>query len=388
MTDSAGAQHPMRLLFLNRFPWHGGYVRHLLGAARNLGHEAVLLGPTAQRAAAERNGAAFVEIDVATFDDDSSALRAPSTVVKGRLDKRRVWRLDERFRAGEFDLLVDLHAQRTLWAIDARFDAPAVRVVHRSGGFDPSFQRTRRGALVSRARRRRIRQLGARGHRFVVHTEQAEQTLGGLLPHGGVRRLYLPGPLPAPPPAVARRHPRPRLLFVGAPRIEKRFDLLKRALARMDMPTELVVTPSGHQGSPQPPTKGMATITWLNEALTADGLRDVFHSCDLVVCAYGARHACDGSASLVVGEALAYGRPLVVTTPMLSLLPPSYGGAVVVAPDDLDALRSGIEGAIDRLDDLEATAAVEGPRFAAEHASPEVYLRELLGASTALRPAD
>jgi glycosyltransferase involved in cell wall biosynthesis len=388
MTDSTGALHPMRLLFLNRFPWHGGYVRHLVGAARSLGHEAVLLGPVPQRAAAERNGAGFVEIDVATYDDDSSVLRAPSTIIKGHLDRRRVWRLDERFREDEFDVLVDLHAQRTLWAIDAGLEAPAVRVVHRSGGFDPSFQRTRQGRLASHARRRRIRHLGARGHRFVVHTEQAEQTLGELLPDGGVQRLYLPGPSPAPPPAEARWHPRPRLLFVGSPRIEKRFDLLKRALARMDVPTELVVTPSGHQGFPQPPTKGLSTITWLDEPLPGDGLRDIYHSCDLVVCAYGGRHARDGSASLVVGEALAYGRPLVVTTPMMSLLPPSYGGAVVVAPDDLDALRAGIEEAIGRLDVLEATASVEGPRFAAEHASPEVYLRELLRASTALRTAD
>jgi glycosyltransferase involved in cell wall biosynthesis len=356
----------MRLLFLNRFPFHETFAARLIDAAN--AHDVVYLGGSTP-----------------TSDTNYlfTRIRTEMPRWRGVVPPVRAYLLDRRDRHGtwrgalaETEAVIDLFLERTLWALPASGAQRRVRILHRSHGVD----RTRDGHGRVKVRRARLCRAVQNGDIIVVHTEYAKTVLREFLPSKAVRCVPHFGPLPVTS-ARSTRSDRPRLLFVGDGRYEKGFDLLLNALERAAMSVELVHVggPVGVSSEPQGLERqvGKSIVTRTRGRVTDEELRSYYRTADLVVCPYRPSFVEAGSASMVISEALAYGTPMVLSQSLATLLPQNFGGAITVPDEDAAALAEAIEQAIDELSSLAKHAAVEGPEYADTH-GPDAYLAELL----------
>ncbi len=102
----------------------------------------------------------------------------------------------------------------------------------------------------------------------------------------------------------------------------------------------------------------------------------------IVVLPYRGKYLRHGIYSSVMGEAMARGRPLVLTPALGHLLAPGYGGAVVATDESDDALAAALRDAITRRPELEATAMTDGRAHVRTHHSFEAYLDGIIRAGT------
>lgn len=269
---------------------------------------------------------------------------------RGPLPPLRAWILDALDRRHwdleDADVVIDLHLDASLWVLGG---GDRVRVIHRSDTYT--------GGGKARARRARLRQLAARGDRFVVHTQRASEDLTGIVGSDIVVELPLPGPDPSPR-SPREPHSPPVLLFVGDARPEKGYELLLAAIEGLDFEVRHI---GGYDRG----------VTRLSDA----ALAREYAECDLVVCPYLDVYATSGSGSLVVSEALAYAAPVVATPGLRQAFPAGYGGVEYAGTATPEALRQTL-CSID-VAALGAAARSEAPNLAAERTG-SAYLDGIL----------
>ena len=108
--------------------------------------------------------------------------------------------------------------------------------------------------------------------------------------------------------------------------------------------------------------------------------RQTFAETALVVLPYTETYVQYGMQSSVLLEAMAHGRPVLVSQYLAHLLPPGYEGAIVADVDTPAGIVEGLGRALDTLDTLERAALTVGRRFVAEQHTYERYVRDLLKA--------
>jgi glycosyltransferase involved in cell wall biosynthesis len=371
----------VRLLFLNRFPFHESFAARLVDAAVGLGHDVVYLGRG--------------ELDVSSAPVTMQRIRV--NVPRWRYgivppvrayyldiqDRWKVWRLDARFKAREIDKVVDLHAARTLWALGPSSQQPRARIIHRSDAFDLDLKGSPPPVVF--ARRARFAQVVKGGDVAVVHTSRARHVLQQFLPEDRILLVPHPGPfLDEPWAHLAKPAGRFRLLWVGDTRHEKGYDILVHALERVsDDQFELVRVGSaadrirGSNSVQSDSRVGRVTVSSDGRQIADAELRDAYRSADVVVCPYRSTYAASGSASSVVSEALAFGVPLVASASLGPLLPSDFRGWVSFADEDVRGLTDALRAAREQRAALYAAAA-DGPRYTAAHANPLLYMRTVL----------
>ena len=359
----------MRLLFLNRFPFHEDFARRLLEAAA-VGHDVTYLGRSRL-----------------TFQDHVSFSRIRTEQPRWRravppiracwLDYRDRHRRWQPALAGA-DAVIDLYLQGSLWVLATRPGQPRVRILHRSAFLDPSLGDPRRVRL----RRSQLRRVVDHGDIVVVHTKRAAWVVSEFLPAEAVRVVPRLAPSPVKRPPSARDGP-PLLLFVGDRRQEKGFDLLLQAVSSIPTRVELLHVGSqvDNRVETEPAVREVGRSVLRVEGRVTDAeLSSLYARADLVVCPYRRAFSEQGAASSVVMEALAHGAPLVVSEALAVELPASLEGMVVAPNDDGDALAEVIQAALDDLTSLARHAAVEGPKYALTCA-PSAYLVQVLTAT-------
>ncbi len=320
----------MRVAVLHRYRRHETYAARICEALSAAGHDVRYLGHEA--------------VGHSTFQH----IRTIRPPWRGPIPPLRSWILDVRDRRSwhldDADVVIDLHAEATLWILHR---ARAVRVVHRTDVFSG------RG-VGTRARRARLRWVSRRGDRFIVHTDVARSAIVDIAGEHSVARVPLPGPEPIPRAPRARDGAAP-LLFVGDDRPEKGLDLVQAAADA----TGYVVR----------------CVGGLEYPLSDDELTAAYVECLAVVCPYRDEYTATGSSSLVVAEAIAHAVPLVATPNLRDLVPPGYGGVEFSRAATVAALTETLRG----LDvaRLSACAAAEGPA-AARLQSPSAYVSAIM----------
>jgi glycosyltransferase involved in cell wall biosynthesis len=368
-TDRGQASAPtVRLLLLNRFPFHEAFAAQLLEAAA-VGYDVTYLG---RSSVTSRDRISF------------SRIRTEQPRWRRAVPPIRAYWLDHRDRhrwqpaLADADAVIDLYLQGSLWVLATQPAQPRVRILHRSAFLDPSLGERHRVRL----RRSRLRRVVDHGDIVVVHTKRAAQVVGEFLPAEAVRVV----PRLAPPPV--KRQPSvqdgpPRLLFVGDRRHEKGYDLLLEAVRSIPTSVELLHVGSQEdvRAEREPAVQQVGRSVVRVEGRVTDAQLSSFYArADLVICPYRRAFSEQGAASSVVMEALAHGAPLIVSEALAVELPAGLGGVVVAPNDDGDALAGVIQAAIDDLTSLARRAAVQGPKYALT-CGPSAYLAQLLAAS-------
>jgi glycosyltransferase involved in cell wall biosynthesis len=224
----------------------------------------------------------------------------------------------------------------------------------------------------------------ARGQtRFLVPSLPARDRLARVVPADRIR--VAPWPVvseTAPPPLAEPAEGEPRVVFPGEARIGKGLDVLLAALgavpeiATMSLPSVVAADAQALVRRTADPRVEMGTTWATNEAY-----RSELRSAWLAVLPYPVAAAANGGISASLLDVLAVGLPAVVTEPIARVLPPDYGGAIVVRPDSPDALAEGITAALRRIDELRFHARAEGPAYVLAHHSYEQYLRAIVEAA-------
>ncbi len=281
-------------------------------------------------------------------------------------------------------VVCDLGLGRTLRSRGPRIPSSPrfVGIGHQTNAIDERADGTRKPRQTKN--QSVLRQLGASGARVVAHTDEAARRFGDFMPVENIRRLGWPVVATDDPCLSA---PAPEgdgitLLFAGTARVEKGLAALLRAARAVEGFDRLVVP-----GRIAP--AAMATLDtsdprlerwdrWLEpeEYFTTLG------GASLVVLPYRGKYLRHGIYSSVMGEAMARGRPLVVTPALGHLLPPGYAGAVVARDESDEALAEALRAAIAGRDELEAAAMTAGRAHVRTHHSFEGYLAGIIDAGT------
>ncbi len=229
-----------------------------------------------------------------------------------------------------------------------------------------------------------IRRLGRGGAHVIAHTDSAARRFAEFVPPANIHRLGWPVVGAADPCLTA---PAPTtegvtLLFAGTARVAKGLPSLLRAARTVEGFDRLVVP--GRIA-----TSALATLDlsdprlerW-DRWLEPDEYFATLASASMVVLPYGSKYTRHGIYSSVMGEAMARGRPLVVSPALGQLLPEGYGGAVIAADESDDALAAALRQGLERLPALEAAAMSAGRAYMRTHHSFEGYLDGIIGAGT------
>jgi hypothetical protein len=230
-----------------------------------------------------------------------------------------------------------------------------------------------------------LRDLARTPSNFVVPSDPARNRLGRVVP---VERVHVvPWPIisAAAPPELARGTDGEIVAVMpGEARAGKGLDVLLNALGAtdgitvLDLPTVVAADAQALVRQSGNPRVRMGT-TWLPN----DDYRARLHAASLAVLPYRTSGAANGGISASLLDVLSVGLPAVITEPIARMLPPGYGGAIVVAPDEAAALARGITQAVNELDALRTRARAEGPAFVLAHHTYEQFL----DAVVALTPA-
>jgi glycosyltransferase involved in cell wall biosynthesis len=266
-------------------------------------------------------------------------------------------------------------------------DTSTVAVCHQTNAIDPGPDGRRRAGR--RANLRVLRSLGRHGVRFVVHTEGAAARLAAFVPAEHVQRLGWPVvarddpclTAPAPPSGTVT------LLFAGSARMEKGLPALLRAVRGVRGFDRLVVPgripPDALRALDRSDTRVELWNRWLPRAEYTATLREA----SIVVLPYREGYLRHGVFSSVMAEAMARGRPLVVSAALGHLLPAGYRGAVVAADESDAALTRALQEGVERRVALEAVAMTDGRAHVRAHHSYEAYLDGIVRAGVAARRA-
>lgn len=318
----------------------------------------------------------------------ASGTNVLSTRAERRDHRATLLRAMREFQPGPDRVFCDLGLDRTLTSRGARIPASraTVFVSHRSRDIS-QVPKTRRGRTRQARARQVLEELGARDARFVVHTQSVGERLADFVPAEHVVRLGWPvvaasDPCLAPDwePAVADR----TILFPGSVRVEKGVIPLVRCTGavqgfdRLVVPGRIKSARLRHRLETTDPR-----VELWDRWLDAGSYRDVMERAALVALPYQERYRDVGTMSSVLFDAMALGRPLLVSHAIEHLLPPGYGGAVITDAGTDDGIASGLHEALGRLEELERAAMTEGRRFVAEHHTYERYLAGLLSAGGA-----
>ena len=246
---------------------------------------------------------------------------------------------------------------------------------------DPRDGGRRRDAAGNR---RVLRRLAGAGARVIAHTDTAERRWAELIPPAAIRRAGWP--VAAATDACLAPGWRPpatdtvTLLFAGSARMQKGLPLLLEA-ARSVTGFDRLVIPGriaapARAGLDLSDPRVQVWDRWLTPAEYSDTLA----AASIVVLPYRSGYLVHGIYSSVMGEAMAYGRPLVVSAALGALLPEGYRGAVVAPTDSPIELEVALADAIARRDELEAAAMTEGREHVRTHHTYERYLDAILAA--------
>ena len=302
-----------------------------------------------------------------------------------------------RAAASGADLFCDLAVEQltTSYGAPLRVDMPAVWIVHqppqppdgrallaRGKAFAANPKRVRWAQRAAHARAV-LRHLERRGGTFLVPSAQAHKRLGRVVSADRIR--LAPWPIisaAAPPPLAAGTPGEIVAIMPGEARAGKGLDVLLAALGDVPGVTALDL-PSVATSEAQQLVRGngdrriVMDTGWVSNEEYARRL----HAASLAVLPYRSAAAANGGISASLLDALAVGLPVVVTESIARVLPPGFGGAVVVASDSATALAAGITRAVDNLDALAARAREEGPAYILANHTYEQYLRAIVDAS-------
>ncbi|MBM3674651.1 MAG: glycosyltransferase family 4 protein [Actinobacteria bacterium] len=288
----------------------------------------------------------------------------------------------EAFGPGANRVFCDLGLDRTLLSQGSKIHASdaTVFVCHRTASLDrpPSSlaQRWRRAGS-----RRLLRKLGAAGAHFVTHTELVRARLSDFTASENVHRLGWPV-VSREDPCLGpswRPSPEDRMLLVpGSARAEKGLAQLVRGVGSVTAFDRLVV-----QGRLNTKLRAQLEgadprVQLWDRWLETEEYREAFRGASLVVLPYQDHYLTRGTLSSVLLEAMAFGRPLVVSKEISDLLPPGYPGAVTMDTSTERGIASGLEEALATIDELEEAAMHVGRAYIAEHHTYEGYLAALV----------
>lgn len=298
---------------------------------------------------------------------------------------RKVLRTVTRFcRDRDVDLFVDLNLDKNIWILPASLGRLRTRihVLHHVTQYVREV-RTKAERGKTRYLRSALKRLAARGDSLVVHTAQAAEILGEMVPSESILELGYPirvkGSVDHQVPQDKPKNP--VILFVGQARREKGLsDLLSAAALISKEVTVRVVGPQKPEVRRELEERfTQSSVVWVDKFVDESELDQHYRSASLVATPYRTSFAIDGGASGVLLEALAHGKPLLTTTAVSRQLPTDYSGAVVVEADDVVALSDGIHKALEDLPHLTSSAESLGPVFVNQKHSYESYVAHLVG---------
>ena len=172
------------------------------------------------------------------------------------------------------------------------------------------------------------------------------------------------------------------LLFAGTARVEKGLATLLRAARHVEGFDRLVVpgriAPAALAGLDLSDPRLERWDRWLEP----DEYFATMQAASVVVLPYRGKYLRHGIYSSVMGEAMARGRPLVLTPALGHLLPRGYAGAVVAADESDDALAAALREAVARQPELEVAAMTAGREHVRTHHTFEGYLDGVIRAGT------
>jgi glycosyltransferase involved in cell wall biosynthesis len=260
-----------------------------------------------------------------------------------------------------------------------------VFVTHQTNAIDPRIDTFKRRRYIAR-NVRVLSSLGRQGAQFIVHTPGTRDRMSDFVPGA---QLHLHGwpVVSADDPCLGPDwKPQPDgtvLLFAGSARIEKGLLTLLDAV-RTGPSFDRLIVPGRIPGNVRARLGDLdPRVELWDRWLDPDEYRELFGAASLVVLPYRDRYEAHGTYSSVLGEALAAGRPVLVSEPLRPLLPDGYGGAVSVEPDSVTSLVQGLDQALDDLPGLERAAMADGRAYIARHHTYEQYLTGILEAPPA-----
>jgi hypothetical protein len=225
-----------------------------------------------------------------------------------------------------------------------------------------------------------LRDLARAGGSFIVPSDAARDRLAKVVPADRVRAAPWPIVSVAAPPPLATGTPGELVAVMpGEARAGKGLDVLLAALPDvdgvtvLDLPT-VVTTEAQALVRRRPDPRVRMGTSWASN----EEYRGHLAAASLAVLPYSTAAAANGGISASLLDVLSVGLPAVVTTPIARVLPPDYGGAVVVAPGSPAALASGIADAVQRIDELRACAQEQGPAFVLAHHTYERFLQTIV----------
>jgi glycosyltransferase involved in cell wall biosynthesis len=278
----------------------------------------------------------------------------------------------------------DMGLGRTLASRGPAIEASpsTVFVTHQTNAIDPRINTFKRRRYIAR-NARILSSLGRQGAQFIVHTPGTRDRLSDFVPSPQVHLHGWPVVSADDPSLGPEWKPQPEgttLLFAGSARIEKGLLTLLDAARAVESFDRLIV-PGRIPGNVRARLGDLdPRVELWDRWLDADEYRDLFAAASLVVLPYRDRYEAHGTYSSVLGEAMAAGRPVLVSDPLRPLLPEGYGGAVSVQPDSVTSIVEGLEHALRELPGLEQAAMTDGREYIARHHTYEQYLAAILAA--------
>jgi len=285
----------------------------------------------------------------------------------------------------------------TSYGAPLRVDLPAVWVAHQPPAPADTRPLARRVKIVaanprkwktrprSAHTRAVLRHLARTGGQFVVPSEPARERLGRVVPIDRVHVLAWPIVSAAAPPPLAEGTPGEVVaVFPGEARPGKGLDVLLDALVDVDGITKVDLPSVVTAGARDLVNRtGDARVQMGTSWLSNEAYRQHLCAATLAVLPYGRSAASNGGISASLLDVLSVGLPAVVTEPIARVLPPDYGGAVVVAPDSPVALAEGIAKALRMIDELRASARAQGRAYVLAHHTYEQYLSAIVEVASA-----
>jgi glycosyltransferase involved in cell wall biosynthesis len=348
----------------------GNALTGLATAARAAGLDVTVHAPAALAGDAGHPGVRWIDVEVGAVLADRRSRTAHRKALVRALDD-----------AGT-GVLCDLGLGRTVKSRGSRLPATgrAAFVCHQTNHIDPVDGTGAEAREVERCRAV-LREIGARGGHVIAHTEVARARVAELVPPEQVHLLGWPVVHADAACLAPAWRPDPdgvTLLFAGSARLQKGLATLLDAAAGVTGFDRLVVP-----GRLPPRLRGRLELgdprldlwdRWLDPA----EYQGAFARASLVVLPYQRAYLERGTYSSVMAEAMAHGRPLVVSEPLAPLLPPGYRGAVVADAETTAGLAAGLDRALSELDALEEVAMTEGREHVRRDHTYEGYLDAVL----------